>query len=201
VLEHLEDPHRELQAVRKVLGPGGVLFIEVPNGSGNRRLPIDDNRAHLHFFSLASLANLLAGHGFEIIATQTDAVLDPRYADSLRVVAKAFSLPKWSPTLLSDRLDSSARDKVIVWGAGSLALELLANFFDEDLIDFFVDSKVELQGSEILSKKVLHPSAIGDGSKIILINSIDFADSIESDLLRLYPKAQHRVIRISDLLS
>ena len=73
VLEHIEAPWDELDAIVTVMSPDGALFLEVPNASGNRRLPIDDNRSHLHFFSVRSLSHLLALKGLDTVATATDA--------------------------------------------------------------------------------------------------------------------------------
>jgi SAM-dependent methyltransferase len=200
VIEHLEDPAAEIAAIEKVLKPEGALFLEAPNGAGNRSLPIDDNRSHLHFFGVASLTRLLAGAGLETVATATDARLDARYADSLQVVARRFRTPQWSRTLLSDRPELAETERVVVWGAGSLADELLANFFDPDKIDFFVDKNPARQGAEVLGRPVRGPDQLGRAPRTVLINSIDFADSIAEDIARLYPGVPHALIRVGDLL-
>jgi SAM-dependent methyltransferase len=200
VLEHLEDPAAEIAAIGTVLKPGGILFLEVPNGPGNRNLPIDDSRSHLHFFGVTSLTRLLAQAGFETAATATDARLDARTADSLRVVARRFRVPIWSRTLLSDRPQMAQAERLVVWGAGSLAEEVLANFFDRSKIDFFVDTNPAKQGVEVLGRPVLGPEALGRAPRTVLINSIDFADAIAADIARLYPGVAHALIKVGDLL-
>lgn len=201
VLEHIEDPEAELRAMRSVLGQGGTMFIEVPNGAGHRNLPIDDNRSHLHFFSATSLARMLAKLGLEVIATQTDARLDTRYADSLRVVARAFSPPQPSPTLLSDHGLLAGEDRIVVWGAGSLVDEMLANFFSPDRIDYFIDKDPAKQGGSALGRPVRAPGDLGRSPRTILLNSIDFAPAIARDIAALYPDTPHRLIPIGDLLT
>jgi hypothetical protein len=89
---------------------------------------------------------------------------------------------------------------VVVWGAGSLAEELLANFFDPGRIDFFIDSNPEKLGSQVLGRPVRGPDALGRTPRTVLINSIDFADAIAEDIARLYPGAAHTLIRVGDLL-
>ncbi|MEP7007824.1 MAG: class I SAM-dependent methyltransferase [Sphingomonas bacterium] len=200
VLEHLEDPAAELKAMGDVLKPQGMIFIEVPNGAGHRKLPIDDNRSHLHFFSATSLAWLLAQHGLEVIATATDAWLDPRYADSIRVVGRPFSLPRPAPRLLSDHALLAGDEKIVVWGAGSLTDEMLANFFDPARIDFFVDRDPAKQGSTLLGRPVKGPEALGGPPRTVLLNSIDFAPAIAADLTARFPDIAHRAIPIADLL-
>jgi SAM-dependent methyltransferase len=201
VLEHIEDPAAEIGAIKRVLKPQGVLFLEVPNGAGNRRLPIDDNRAHVHFFSATSLTRLLANSGLVTVAAATDVLLDARYADSLQVMARRFEPPRWSATLLSDRLASTHPEAMVVWGAGSLAEELLANFFDPAKIDFFIDRNPAKLGTEVLGRPVRGPDALGRKPRTVLINSIDFADQIAEDIARLYPGVAHHLIRVGDLLS
>ncbi|HEX3408124.1 MAG TPA: class I SAM-dependent methyltransferase [Caulobacteraceae bacterium] len=197
VLEHIEAAGDELAAIRKVLAPNGALFVEVPNRSGNRSLPFDDNRSHIHFFSAASLVRLLANHGFEALDVATGARLDDRYADSLRVVARPFAPPAMAPRLLSERIDTGMR--VVVWGAGSLADELLANFLAPDQIDFFIDRNPAKVGGRVLGRPVKGPDALGTTPHTILINSIDFADSIAADIAAL--GTAHRIVRIGDLLA
>lgn len=200
VLEHLDDPAAELAAMRRVLGDGGAIFIEVPNLAGHRKLPIDDNRSHLHFFSTTSLARMLANAGLEIVATQTDAWLDARYADSLRVVARPFAMPHWQSGLLSSHPALGDDPTIVVWGAGSLTDEMLANFFDPARIDFFVDRDPAKQGTTLLGRPVRAPEDIGTTPRTVLLNSIDFAPAIAANLKALYPETPHRAVPIADLL-
>ena len=183
-----------------VLRPSGHLFLEVPNLSGHRRLPIDDNRSHLHFFSPTSLSRMLADVGLETIATVTDVRLDARYADSLQVIARPFDVPTWPAHFLSDHPDVSNETNIVVWGAGSLADEILANFFDASKIGWFIDANPAKQAGLCLGKRVLPPESLGDAPQTILINSIDFADTIAENICRVSPGVKHRLIRIGDLL-
>jgi SAM-dependent methyltransferase len=73
VLEHLNDPVKELKLIREQLNEGGMLFIEVP-GIKNLHQAYNCNllhylqNAHVSHFSLITLRNLLNSCGFEIIA-------------------------------------------------------------------------------------------------------------------------------------
>lgn len=199
VLEHLREPGAELGAMKRILNPGGAMFLEVPNRAGHRRLPIDDNRAHLHFFSANSLLWLLAEQGLETIAAATDVRLDDRYADSLQVMARPFAVPQWCPHFLSDHPLLKGENAIVVWGAGSLAEEVLANFFDAAKIDFFIDKNPAKQGGTVLGRPVRSPEALGQARRTVLVNSIDFADVIAADITCIYPSAGHRLVRIGDL--
>jgi SAM-dependent methyltransferase len=200
VLEHLKSPGDEIEAIASVMTPDGALFIEVPNGSGNRRLPMDDNRSHLHFFSVTSLSQLLAAKGLDTVASRTDARLDARYADSLQIVARRFKPPGWSRSLLSDKALLGETETVVVWGAGSLADELLANYFDPARISFFIDRDPAKQGGTRLGRPVRGPDALPQAPVTILINSIDFAPSLAADISRLCPHVAHRLVPIGELI-
>ncbi len=201
VLEHLEDPAAELAAMIQVLKPGGFMFLEVPNGAGNRHLPLDDNRAHLHFFSASSLSRLLARQGLETIAAASDVRLDARYMDSLQLMARPFRLPTWSTSWLSDHPALRGENEIVVWGAGSLAEEVLANFFDASRIAFFIDRDPAEHDSARLGRPVRGPGALGSEPRTVLINSIDFAEAIAADIVRATPGVNHRVLKIGDLLA
>ena len=201
VIEHLEDPAAELRAMKQMLNPGGAIFLEVPNAAGNRRLPIDDNRAHLHFFSITSMTRLLAGVGLDCVAAATDVRLDARYADSLQVVGRPFQTPAWSKALLSDHVAIVGERDIVVWGAGSLAEEILANFFDPGRIAFFVDRDSAKQQRLCMGRPVRAPECLGTAPRTVLINSIDFADAIAEDIERNFANVGHRLVRIGDLLN
>ena len=201
VLEHISDVDQELRSVRTALTSEGRLFIEVPNASGNQTLPFDDNLSHVHFFSPTSLHRMLAKHGMTAVSVETGGWLDPRYSDSLRAIFSDFAPPRLQPTLLSDRLPHSGTDRLAVWGAGSVARELLANFFDLSRISFFVDGNRDKHGSMCLGIPVRTPQALmTDDYSGVLINSIDFAPEIRAELDRLVPELEKPVVLIQDLL-
>jgi 2-polyprenyl-3-methyl-5-hydroxy-6-metoxy-1,4-benzoquinol methylase len=84
VLEHVNEPRRMLAEVRKLLKPGGALFIIVPNVESlacrvlHERAATFDGRNHLIYFSPATLSRMLAAEGLDVVATHTRvASLDP----------------------------------------------------------------------------------------------------------------------------
>ena len=60
VLEHISRPHEFIDTLVARLAPGGVLFIEVPNGDHRYK---NNFESHLLFFDPGSLRALLARHG------------------------------------------------------------------------------------------------------------------------------------------
>lgn len=69
VFEHLVDPMHELHKIKRLLRPGGVLVLEVPNLSmfaarlfrGHHRHFVQD---HINFFNRSTLAKALEANGF-----------------------------------------------------------------------------------------------------------------------------------------
>lgn len=74
VLEHVREPRVYLQEIHRILRPGGILAIEVPNARcltsrwfGRHWLGWDMPN-HIHHFGPASLRALMERHGFEVLA-------------------------------------------------------------------------------------------------------------------------------------
>jgi len=201
VLEHMPDVTSEVAAVRSLLRPKGMFFVEVPNGSGNPNLPFDDNISHLHFFSPTSLLWLLARHDMAVKAVTSGARLDGRYPDSLRVAAFPFGLPVVNRNMLSDHPKLEGLGKIAVWGAGTVTLEFLANFFDPSRIAFFIDNSAERLAGPCLGRPVYSPEALlHQAYSAILISSFDHADAIDANLRRICPDLKCPVLRMEDLL-
>jgi SAM-dependent methyltransferase len=79
VIEHLFDPYLITAELHRVLKPGGQLIVEVPNLAWLPRrldvllgrLPVTGDEegwdgGHLHYFTFATLHELLMSHGFDV---------------------------------------------------------------------------------------------------------------------------------------
>jgi SAM-dependent methyltransferase len=70
VLEHLPSPRRSLEKIHRLLRPGGLLWLEVPNAASaearlfRRHWFLWDLPRHLYHFTPATLARLLTETGF-----------------------------------------------------------------------------------------------------------------------------------------
>jgi methionine biosynthesis protein MetW len=87
VLEHVFDPYHVVREVGRILRPGGQFLVEVPNlvwlprrwAVLRGRLPVTGDEegwdgGHLHYFTFATLQQLLREHGFTIERAQSTGV-------------------------------------------------------------------------------------------------------------------------------
>lgn len=125
VLEHIAEPGPMLKQIRRLLRPGGVLFVKVPNVRYVRakcallgRVPglLDDcfdAREHLVYYSAPTLRRTLRAAGFEVEAmmvpmpVQTGGRLRRMVRASGPVLARR--LPRGADLPLSTDLDALAR--------------------------------------------------------------------------------------------
>lgn len=76
VIEHIDRPSKAVDAVRRLLRPGGVFVVETPTYDslmyrllGRRERSISCN-GHIFFYTVRTLRKLLQDHGFEILRVQ-----------------------------------------------------------------------------------------------------------------------------------
>ncbi len=74
VFEHIPDPAGDVMRLQRLLKPGGLMLIEVPNiATWSVRLLKDRHRHfvqdHLNFFSAETLSDLLTRNGFKILTS------------------------------------------------------------------------------------------------------------------------------------
>lgn len=101
VLEHTPDPRSALRDVRRILVPGGALFIAVPHG-GNRKVrtqpqtyqyfvPSRHGREHFVYYTPETMGRLLTEEGFAV--RRVNPALVHRRAPPLRRLAETAAAP------------------------------------------------------------------------------------------------------------
>jgi SAM-dependent methyltransferase len=89
VIEHIDYPVQELENIRQLLRPGGVLYLTTPNFNAvSRRLlggrwTVIDYPGHLTYYTPSSLKRLLEKSGFESVSVRTDGISIGRLKDAL----------------------------------------------------------------------------------------------------------------------
>ncbi|HUF37328.1 MAG TPA: class I SAM-dependent methyltransferase [Anaerolineales bacterium] len=123
VLEHLHDPAATLREILRILKPGGVLVLRVPNhDSWDARIfgaywaGLDAPR-HMFVFDLRSLRNMLCQAGFEDIKMRSNIGGYPTFVLSVRF---------W---LTARNFDSGQQARVVKWLLSPAARILTAPLF------------------------------------------------------------------------
>lgn len=115
VLEHLVDPQNMLDEIRRILRPGGMLYITVPNfGSLSKNLlkskwNIIAYPEHLNYFTRKTMHWFLANEGFKKIAAKTTGFSMTRVHYS----KKSISQPGLKPEHKDEILRTKAETKLI----------------------------------------------------------------------------------------
>ncbi len=110
VVEHVYDLRATMTQLRKLLKPGGLAIVIVPNVLSENLLVVSQGVFHIRNFTAESLAHLFSAFGFEIVEQNT--------GDSLEIVARMGDLPSSPPSP-----DASAASRLRVAFAARLAAE------------------------------------------------------------------------------
>ena len=151
VIEHIPDLKDTLNSVYRLLCDDGILVIEVPNYFGNRKLPWDFHKEHIHMFGPASIACLLERHGFfikEIVSGHYESVL---YNDSIRIAAYKRTDPAKLKRDLIDRFRRLLGSRFVVYGAGGDFEALVAPYIRSSDLVAIIDSSRSRIGNKLLN--------------------------------------------------
>lgn len=113
-LEHMDDPDRKIADIKKVLRPGGVLALSVPNGGGTyarfnpSRYFIARPAEHRFEPTLRGMRTLLEKHGFRTVRTEIFGLHPERFGlPGLGFIKRLIRFLKWGDTFeIYARLES-----------------------------------------------------------------------------------------------
>lgn len=115
VLEHVHDLHAYLDQLRKLLAPGGRIFIAVPNyTAGDARVygahwAAYDVPRHLYHFTPDAIRQLASQHGMELLR------MKPMWYDSF-YISLLSSKYKYGQTRLFSAFVNGLRSNLGAWG-------------------------------------------------------------------------------------
>ncbi|WP_246228243.1 MULTISPECIES: class I SAM-dependent methyltransferase [Pseudomonas] len=183
VLEHIADLTTELLAWRRLLAEQGALLIEVPNRAGHPWLSNDLNQEHLHQFTPASLAILLASCGFTCRELSSGHYESPLYCDSIQVIARPEPTPAQRRQRLLQRFEQRLGGPFIAYGIGGDYLNYVAPLADALPIRALVDSAAEKSGQQVGAFSITAYDPVAHDALPILICSLRYGNSIRRQLL------------------
>lgn len=107
VLEHLHDPKGTLQEIRRILKPGGLVALRLPNGDSWDRLLFGrfwsgfDAPRHLYIFTHATMKEILKKTGFSLLrmSTRQGSYLGFTLSIDFWMTARNYSITKRSTIL------------------------------------------------------------------------------------------------------
>jgi len=175
-LEHMPSPRATVADAVSLLGPGGVLFIEVPDIEAS---PFDLLVAdHLMHFSTATLALLVGRAGVRPSALVNDVVSkeltliahpgDGRVPipDPKRGVHLARATVRWLSDVLAMAQAQASEDRMGIFGTAVAGMALYGAL--RDRVSFFVDEDPMRVGRRYDGKPVLAPADVPEGSAVFV---------------------------------
>jgi SAM-dependent methyltransferase len=199
VMEHIADLDRAVAQFRRLLRPGGRVYLEVPDASRydpGQDAPYQEfSVEHINFFSSKSLGNLMRMRGFSIVATGV--MVRPQHEVSCPSTYGVFEHVGGEGGVVYDadtelglrkyilgcqaedlRINSIIRtivspgERILVWGTGTHTLRLLATGgLDPMYISAFVDSNANYHNQKLHGLPVLKPEEVRQRSEAILVSS------------------------------
>jgi len=184
VLEHIYDLNQCIEQLKKYLADDGKIYIEVPDVEGfwDGKLPVPHyfNQEHINYFSNISLDNLLNKHGMIVHSRKSMVVSDVEEVEKTvavmykkqdicgeinkdfiagQIIKKYFDYIENNQKQSYEKLLAFiAGRKVMIWGTGAQAMQLLAD--KPEIVNHvigFVDNNAVKVGKKILGISIFSP--------------------------------------------
>jgi SAM-dependent methyltransferase len=206
VLEHIRDLDTALETIRQLLAEKGILFVEVPDvtrfSEGTDGPFQEFSPEHINFFSIRSLTNLMARHGFRCLAAgqAMRAHFEVHYPAAyglfeVHPTPSCFETDRVTESALRDYIAAStdadaetckhilqslnADEQIIVWGVGAHTLRLLATEgLPVERIALFVDIRSSYHGLSLRGVRIGSPEEAVGRTEAIFISSRGFMRQI-----------------------
>ncbi len=184
--EHVQDPLKELESIKKLCKPEGIIYMIVPNVYENAGdfIVVD----HIHHYSELSLTYMFAKAGFEIIEIDKTShfgafiIVGRKSKQQLVLNTNSKTLEdinKTSQTLaeywssLQSKIDSyeelAGNKKAAIYGAGVYGNFIAISLKNFNNIVSFIDQNPLLLGKPILNRPVVLPGDISEDIEVIYV--------------------------------
>jgi SAM-dependent methyltransferase len=212
VLEHLRDLDSAFLALRALLNPSGLLYVEVPDVTAFADWPNapyqDFSTEHITFFSPVSLGNLMRRHGFvevflernhreqsyRTVMSNVSAFYQKQDgvsqhiefdADSAAGLDRYIAASAADDRRLRAKIDAvvDARQPILVWGVGTHTSRLMATSrLAEADIVAFIESNSRYHGKTLHGRPIVAPEALRERPEPVLISSRVFQQEIADQI-------------------
>lgn len=114
VVEHLPSPQRELAELHRILKPGGLLYVSVPNYRclsivlGCDDFELNFPMAHVNYFTPTTLSKLLTKCGFKVLRTTSSGGLKWENLLGWRTISEEARAHRGEPASTPSNAGSSA---------------------------------------------------------------------------------------------
>lgn len=212
VVEHIYDLNEYVTTLSKYVKKDGYVFITAPAVEGFEKYIISKpnyfNQEHINYFSVNSLTNLFAKHGFIrvnencIDYDEEEQILyllfkydeDSNYTInkddvSERSISNYLNAIAENEKILCDKIEKVLKDNssVVIWGTGQYA-KMIALKFPElmEKILYYVDNNTVKHGNYICGKEIKAPITLCNDSSDITVcicsmkNASDICDFAHS---------------------
>ncbi len=190
VLEHLPNPKQWLMDLHRLLKPGGLVLIQVPDPKQNPyNLLVADHCSH---FLMSDLIHIAQQAGYEVV-TYSDKWVLREFSLLIRLPcsgsrAVSLDLPQdktaaypakslqWLQDILGLIKSFPQKKPRGIWGT-AIAATWLYSLLDHD-VDFFVDEDASRVGQQHLGKPIYHPENAPKNSHIFIALTPELAKTI-----------------------
>jgi SAM-dependent methyltransferase len=212
VLEHIRDVDLAIVALRRLLSPAGLLYVDVPDATkfiAERDAPFQEfSTEHINFFSPVALRYLMEAGGLRTIESRSSALTDlkgkpmpiafgvfqktnirrsqfPRNYDAEAGLRRYIAQCREVDSALRQRINAAiaGSQRIIVWGVGMHTQRLLATgALNLGNIVAFVDSNPKYQNQRLQAVPVIRPDDLRSRPEPILISSCGFQQEIANQI-------------------
>lgn len=205
VLEHAPDPKDFLIGLQKMLRPGAVGLIEVPNFDliTSKNMISEFMLEHLTYFTKSTLRHTLESSGFEVLSVievwhdyLISAIVRRRHNNSFDNAIQVWRLLECQ---IKDFLGSFTKNEICVWGAGHQSLASISILDLNEKIKFIVDRSNSKQGKYAPGSgiPIVSPSTLKSSLDIscVIVLGGSYSQEIIKDLLDNFD-SKYRIITI-----
>ncbi len=206
VMEHILDIDSAMNSIKHLLSDGGKIYIETPDMEQYKTHSVTPfnyfDLEHINHFATYSLINLVEQHGFKVIESGSKkwAIGGDKFypacwllaslpclvkSEKCRSIIKSYIKECLNKTYPEIEELIGTQEDVIVWGTGSFAQRLyMQTHLDKCNIRMFVDNNRNKWGHDFGGKKIMTPSDITTGHKI-LIASVYGSKDIQEQIIAM----------------